>query len=77
MTARKQSNQNTPMKTLTASLIAVTALITFSSCKTVIVEPTKPSVRTTTTEETTIHRPGTTYQRPGATTTETTEVRRY
>lgn len=58
------------MKTLTASLLAVTALLTFSSCKTVIVEPATPSVRTTTTEETTIRHPN------GGVTTET-EVRRY
>ena len=57
------------MKTLAASLIAVTALLTFSSCKTVVVEPSKPSVRTTTTEETTI-------ERPHSTTTET-HVRSY
>ena len=54
------------MKTLAASLIAVTALLAFSSCKTVVVEPT---TRTTTTEETTI-------QRPHTTTTET-HVRSY
>jgi hypothetical protein len=58
------------MKILAASLIAVTALLTFSSCKTVIVEPTKPTVRTTTTEETTVRHPH------GGVTTET-EVRRY
>jgi len=58
------------MKSLAASLIAVTAILTFSSCKTVIVEPTKPTVRTTTTEETTVHHPH------GGVTTET-EVRRY
>ena len=58
------------MKTLAASLIAVTAILTFSSCKTVIVEPTKPTVRTTTTEETTVRHPH------GGVTTET-EVRRY
>ena len=58
------------MKTLAASLIAVTALLTFTSCKTVIVEPSKPSVRTTTTEETTVRRPH------GGVTTET-EIRRY
>ena len=58
------------MKTLAASLIAVTALLTFSSCETVIVEPTRPTVRTTTTEETTVRHPH------GGVTTET-EVRRY
>ena len=58
------------MKTLTASLFALTAILTFSSCKTVIVEPTKPTVRTTTTEETTTRHPH------GGVTTET-EVRRY
>ena len=58
------------MKTLTASLLALTAILTFSSCKTVVVEPTKPSVRTTTTEETTVRHPY------GGVTTET-EVRRY
>jgi hypothetical protein len=58
------------MKTLAASLIAVTAILTFSSCKTVIVEPTKPTTRTTTTEETTTRHPR------GGVTTET-EVRRY
>ncbi|MEO6753348.1 MAG: hypothetical protein ABIP85_16345 [Chthoniobacteraceae bacterium] len=57
------------MKTLASILIAVTALLTFSSCKTVVVEPSTPSVRTTTTEETTV-------RHPHATTTET-EVRRY
>lgn len=57
------------MKTLAASLIAVTALLAFSSCKTVVEAPTRPSVRTTTTEETTVRHPqGTTTQ---------TEVRRY
>ena len=58
------------MKTLAASLIAVTAILTFSSCKTVVVEPTKPTVRTTTTEETTVRHPN------GGVTTDT-EVRRY
>ncbi len=58
------------MKTITTSLIAVTALLTFSSCKTVVVEPTTPTVRTTTTEETTL-------RRPGSNTTMETEVRRY
>ncbi|MCX6980264.1 MAG: hypothetical protein NTV08_05865 [Verrucomicrobia bacterium] len=58
------------MKTLAASLIAVAAILTFSSCKTVIVEPTKPTTRTTTTEETTTRHPN------GGVTTET-EVRRY
>lgn len=58
------------MKTIAASILAFTALLGFSACKTVIVEPTKPTVHTTTTEETTIHRPHT------STTTET-EVRRY
>ena len=57
------------MKTLAASLIAVTALLTFTSCKTVVVEPTRPSTHTTTTEETTI-------QRPNSTSTET-HVRSY
>ena len=57
------------MKTIAASLLAVTALLGFSACKTVVVEPTTPAVRTTTTEETTIRRPHT------STTTET-EVRR-
>ena len=59
------------MKTLAASLIAITAILTFSSCKTVIVEPkTTPTTRTTTTEETTTRHPH------GGVTTET-EVRRY
>jgi hypothetical protein len=60
------------MKTIAATLLALTALFTFSSCKTVIVEP---STRTTTTEETTVRRPGATI----GTTTQTheTEVRRY
>jgi len=57
------------MKTIAASILAVTALLTFSSCKTVVVEPAKPSTRTTTTEETTV-------QRPNTTTTET-HVRNY
>ena len=59
------------MKTLASSLLAVTALLAFSSCKTAIVEPARPTVHTTTTEETTIHRPHT------VTTTTETEVRRY
>jgi len=58
------------MKSLAASFFAVTAILAFSSCKTVIVEPTKPTVRTTTTEETTTRHPG------GGVTTDT-EVRRY
>lgn len=57
------------MKTFAASLIAVAALLTFSSCKTVVVEPTRPVTRTTTTEETVV-------QHPHSTTTET-EIRRY
>lgn len=54
------------MKTIATSLIAVTAILTFSSCKTVV---EAPATRTTTTEETTI-------QRPNSTTTET-HVRSY
>jgi hypothetical protein len=46
------------MKTIAATILAVTAILTFSSCKT-IVEP-QPSTRTTTTEETTIQHPNTT-----------------
>ena len=58
------------MKTIAASLLALTSLLGFSSCKTVIVEPAKPTTHTTTTEETTIRHPR------GGVTTET-EVRRY
>jgi hypothetical protein len=58
------------MKTLAASLIAVTALLTFTSCTTVVEAPAAPVTRTTTTEETT------TVQRPQGTTTET-HVRSY
>jgi hypothetical protein len=57
------------MKTIAASLIAIIALLTFSSCETVVAEPTRTTTRTTTTEETTI-------QRPNSTTTET-RVRSY
>lgn len=59
------------MKTITATILAVTALLSFSACKTVIVEPAKPTIHTTTTEETTIRRP-----HSGTTTTTETEVRR-
>ncbi len=58
------------MKTLAASLVALTAILTFSSCKTVVVEPAKPTTHTTTTQETTTRNPH------GGTTTET-EVRHY
>jgi hypothetical protein len=54
------------MKTITLSLLAVTALLTFSSCTTVVETPV---TRTTTTEETTV-------ERPHSTTTET-HVRSY
>ena len=71
------------MKIIASSLLAATAILTFSSCETVVVEPARPTTRTTTTEETIVRRPGTTYQpaapayqRPGSITTET-EVRRY
>lgn len=70
MIAGNQSTNKTPMKTLAAFLTAVTAILIFPSCKTVIVEPEKPTVRTTTTEETTIRHPH------GGVTTET-EVHRY
>ncbi len=63
MTARNQTPHTPTMKILTA-------ILTFSSCKTVIVEPTKPTTRTTTPEETTTRHPN------GGVTTET-EVRRY
>ena len=62
--------QHELLMVVAAPLIAVTAILTFSSCKTVIVEPAKPTVRTTTTEETTVRHPH------GGVTTET-EVRRY
>ena len=71
MTARNQAPHTHTMKILAASFIAATAILTFSSCKTVIVEPkTTPTVHTTTTEETTTRHPH------GGVTTET-EVRRY
>ena len=53
------------MKTIATLLIAATALLTFSSCKTIIEAPAAPTTRTTTTEETTIRHPN------GSTTTET------
>ena len=58
------------MKTIAASLLAVTALLGFSACKTVVVEPAKPTVHTTTTEETII-------RHPHSSATTETEVRRY
>jgi hypothetical protein len=56
------------METIAATLLTITTFLGFASCKTVVVEPTRPAVRTTTTEETTVRHPG------GST---TTEVRRY
>ena len=68
MTARTRTTPHPIMETIAATLLTITTFLGFASCKTVVVEPTRPAVRTTTTEETTVRHPG------GST---TTEVRRY